>query len=161
VAGFPKHEIKFKPAMCHPDKPAWARGLCKNCYNKWLLANNPAYKAKQQENTDRWHKKHPERVSGHKKKWEKANGKAASRRKVLQQYDLTEADYQRMLTKQGGVCQICLQPPKPGKSLHVDHCHESGRVRGLLCFRCNFGLSWFAESAERMERAVAHLKGTS
>jgi hypothetical protein len=49
---------------------------------------------------------------------------------------LTQADYDRLLAAQGGVCAICERPPKT-RRLHVDHDHKSGKVRGLLCFTCN------------------------
>jgi len=42
-----------------------------------------------------------------------------------------------MFQAQGGVCGICKRPPKPGKNLHIDHDHKTGRPRGLLCYRCN------------------------
>lgn len=57
------------------------------------------------------------------------------------QYGLTLAQYRKMLFDQKGLCKICLRAPKPGGApLHVDHCHRTSRVRGLLCFRCNHRL---------------------
>jgi hypothetical protein len=77
-----------------------------------------------------------------------------SRRSKLRRFfpDLTgaqaEAEYGRLLAKQHGVCAICKQPEtkvdrQRGKiaALSIDHCHATGRVRGLLCFRCNTQLS--------------------
>lgn len=52
-------------------------------------------------------------------------------------YHITEAVYQKMLAEGGGACWICGKPPKPGVSLNVDHCHVTGKVRGLLDFLCN------------------------
>lgn len=55
---------------------------------------------------------------------------------------LAPGDYERMLEAQGGGCAICETKPKT-RRLHVDHDHRTGRVRGLLCFRCNrFLHSW-------------------
>lgn len=55
---------------------------------------------------------------------------------------LPAAEYDRLLTKQNGVCAICGRPPKTRK-LHIDHDHKTGRIRGLLCVRCNRALpSW-------------------
>ena len=42
-----------------------------------------------------------------------------------------------MLEAQGGVCMICKEPRPEERTLHVDHDHETGEIRGLLCFRCN------------------------
>lgn len=55
----------------------------------------------------------------------------------LQKYGLLLEDYEEQLHRQGGVCALCKSPPARGKSLCIDHCHDSGRVRGLLCNRCN------------------------
>lgn len=58
----------------------------------------------------------------------------------MRRYGLTPEDYWRMHGEQGGLCAACRQPqPEEHKYqlLHVDHCHATGRVRGLLCFPCN------------------------
>jgi len=55
---------------------------------------------------------------------------------------ITQAEYDRLLAEQGGHCALCPNTPKT-RRLHVDHDHTTGRVRGLLCFRCNkFLPSW-------------------
>jgi hypothetical protein len=73
-------------------------------------------------------------------------------------YGITYEDYDRMLLQQNGVCAICGTPPKKNR-LAVDHCHKTKKVRGLLCFRCNYGLNWFQDNPERFTRASAYLKG--
>ncbi len=79
----------------------------------------------------------------------------------LRKYGITIAQYDEMLRLQGGVCALCRVPGRMGKydKLDVDHCHETGRVRGLLCITCNHALGVLGDSAERLERAVAYLKG--
>lgn len=59
--------------------------------------------------------------------------------KLIAQYGITSAQYDEMLEAQGGVCAIC-RTDTPGakkKFFHVDHCHDTGEVRGLLCMSCN------------------------
>ena len=56
---------------------------------------------------------------------------------LRKKYEITEAVYRKMFTEGGGVCWICGKPPKPGTNLNVDHCHKTGKVRGLLDFMCN------------------------
>lgn len=60
---------------------------------------------------------------------------------ILRRYGLTKEDFDRMLKEQGGGCAICGNPPtmktRQSSVLHVDHCHRTGKVRGLLCVRCN------------------------
>ncbi len=79
---------------------------------------------------------------GKKKKWCSAKcQKLEGRRKHIETcFGLTLEDYDAILREQDGKCAICRKPPKPGKSLAVDHAHREGRsgpVRGLLCFFCN------------------------
>lgn len=69
-------------------------------------------------------------------------------------YGITSADYDRMNFAQGGACMICREPPPSGKNLYVDHCHNSGRVRGLLCQQCNTMIGM----AERHEHAQEVLR---
>ena len=72
-----------------------------------------------------------------------------SRRKPTRakQLGITDEGYQALLEAQGGKCAICGNPPKEGgRRLHVDHNHRTGKVRGLLCFRCNRALPTYATS---------------
>lgn len=55
---------------------------------------------------------------------------------LQRKYGITLETYERMLKEQNGTCKICGGEPKV-KSLHVDHCHTSGKIRGLLCTSCN------------------------
>ena len=89
--------------------------------------------------------------------------KVANPRKVLAQtirrYGLTLDDYDRLWARQVGRCAVCRREPGAKKldRLHVDHDHASGRVRGLLCGRCNVGLGAFGDDAERMRAAALYV----
>jgi len=72
---------------------------------------------------------------------------------IKRKYGLTSDDYSMLLNEQNGMCRICSEPPEEGKVLHVDHCHKSGRIRGLLCLCCNTALGKFKDSPEVLERA--------
>lgn len=73
-------------------------------------------------------------------------------------YGITPEQYNKMLRRQYKRCAICERPPKPGKHLHVDHDHKTGRVRGLLDWWCNHKfLGRGRESAEMHARAAAYL----
>jgi hypothetical protein len=57
---------------------------------------------------------------------------------LLRNYGITRAEFNALVEAQGGKCAICRGDRiGPGLVLHTDHCHETGRVRGLLCSRCN------------------------
>lgn len=70
-------------------------------------------------------------------------------------YGITTDQYDDMLAAQGGTCAICGRPPK-NRRLYVDHDHDNGRVRGLLCASCNSSLEWMLE---RGPDARAYLAG--
>lgn len=73
-------------------------------------------------------------------------------------YGIDNATYNIMLDAQAGVCAICWNPPKEGTMLVVDHCHETGEVRALLCRTCNVGLGMFYDDHERLLDAVQYLR---
>jgi len=75
----------------------------------------------------------------------------------LRQYGMTPADYDAMFAAQLGVCALCHQPGKY-KGLHVDHDHETGRTRALLCSTCNTALGLFKENPELMEQAAEYIR---
>jgi hypothetical protein len=95
----------------------------------------------------------------------KEKTKLSSRKTLLKiKYGLTLEEYQKILESQNGVCAICglketsISNKKGGvDSLRVDHCHTTGKIRGLLCSKCNFGLGNFKDSLKYMMSAVAYL----
>ncbi|WP_159083913.1 endonuclease VII domain-containing protein [Nocardioides terrigena] len=78
-------------------------------------------------------------------------------------YGLSHDDYLAMHDEQGGVCAICHEPEgmtykgKP-KALCVDHDHETGKVRGLLCAACNFALGKFRDNPALLRAAADYLE---
>jgi len=78
-------------------------------------------------------------------------------------FNMRVKDYDKMLEKQNGVCAICgkqetMTRNRRLKNLAVDHDHETGEVRALLCGHCNAGLGSFYENVEVMEKAIKYLK---
>lgn len=65
--------------------------------------------------------------------------------------------YQRMLESQNGGCDICGTLEKD-RRLSVDHCHVTGKIRALLCRRCNTGIGFFQEDIDLLEKAIQYLK---
>ena len=79
---------------------------------------------------------------------------------MLKKYNLTEHQYNEMLKQQNGVCAICKQKEihKLYKFLPVDHNHKTGKIRGLLCSRCNYGIGNFNDNIELLKEAINYLK---
>lgn len=75
-------------------------------------------------------------------------------RDLRRRYDLPLATYEAMLVDQGGCCAICEKTMAPPC---VDHCHESGLVRGLLCANCNLGLGHLRDDAALLVAAIGYL----
>jgi hypothetical protein len=78
--------------------------------------------------------------------------------RLTRQYGLDLAKYSDLLLRQSGLCSICKEPPPEGKALNVDHDHETGEVRSLLCGSCNRGLGLFKDSPEVLLAAHEYLK---
>ena len=75
-------------------------------------------------------------------------------------YGITLAHYDEMLERQENTCAICgLTPEENGKRLCVDHNHETGEVRGLLCDDCNRGIGTFRDNPVSLARAAEYLLG--
>lgn len=83
-----------------------------------------------------------------------ANKEARLRWQREYTYGITHEDFEAMVARQNGLCAICRQV----LPLHVDHCHETKAVRGLLCQLCNVGLGHFKDNPERLQRAASYLE---
>jgi hypothetical protein len=85
-----------------------------------------------------------------------------SRKSTLAKYGLTPEDYQDLFNLQEGKCAICRRAPDGnGVSKHnlvVDHDHDSGQVRALLCDFCNRGLGIFRDDPELLDEAAKYLR---
>lgn len=153
----------MKLSTCHPNRKVQARGLCKNCYDKWLKENNPLYKRDQIINSTKWQKLNPERRKElNKIRREKElldpDLKIKKRDRMLRKkYGITIEDYNKIFDNQNESCALCFR--KPGKfPLHVDHSHKTGKVRGLLCHQCNWYLGTIDEDPSIIDRIIAYLK---
>lgn len=73
-------------------------------------------------------------------------------------YAMTVDDYLEMLERQENRCAICGGVNKTGRRLYIDHCHDTGKVRGLLCLNCNAGLGQFSDSLALLESATDYLR---
>jgi hypothetical protein len=78
---------------------------------------------------------------------------------IQAKYGISINDYYLILGMQGGVCSICgsIDPKFGRKYFCVDHCHSTGKVRGLLCHTCNLGLGHFDDSLQLIQSAQAYL----
>lgn len=74
-------------------------------------------------------------------------------------YNITLQDWNDMYESQGFKCAICETEEPMGNGLfHVDHCHSTGKIRGLLCHHCNSALGQFRDSIKILEKAIKYLE---
>jgi hypothetical protein len=111
--------------------------MCRDCEN--------------QRNRERYHK-------GGKDKWAEARKKWS----VKYSYGLTGEELDALYEKQNGKCKICttdlvMVGKNANNIVSVDHCHDTGKVRGLLCRQCNAGLGQFRDDPELLKKAVDYL----
>lgn len=76
---------------------------------------------------------------------------------LLRRYGIGAKQVEAMIRAQGGRCAICKSEP----AMHVDHDHETGLIRGVLCFGCNGGLGQFRDDATTLARAIEYLENAT
>ncbi len=107
----------------------------------------------------RWQQENADRVNAYRRTRRLVpDVKRAERASHLRRtYGITIEEYETMVAAQEGCCAICGNRPADGTSLHVDHDHETGRIRGCLCFRCNNALGDLGDSADTLARGARYL----
>lgn len=171
-----------RPAPCHPHKLVWAREMCFNCYRNWCRANRDLVGKRERRIPDC----HPDREHEAKglchecyrgspeyKQSQREYAKRKAKRQppgyqidssLRNSHGITREQRDAMVEEQGGLCAICRKPPSgPGNTgvLHVDHDHVTGRIRGMLCNKCNVGLGMFLDDPEVLANASQYAYATS
>lgn len=119
-----------------------------------------------------WYLKNKEKLSAQAKRRYQANrDKVLTYTKIRQRpyllkklYGLTVEQYDAMLASQGGACKVCgsdgESKDKRRKYLSVDHCHNTGKIRGLLCMKCNADLGTFELRREAFTKYLEETNGS-
>lgn len=92
------------------------------------------------------------------KDWYGRNPVRARDWRLRKNFGIGIADYDMLFAAQFGVCAICKRPSQDRQNLLVDHCHVTGKVRGLLCFKCNTGLGCFNDDFTDLLGAIDYLQ---
>lgn len=155
---------------CHSETMLWSKNSklaaggtwrCgvknrENC-RRWYAAN----REKQIQSVTRWIANNPDKRREHQRNWRVNNPETAKRsvrRAYLKaEYGMTLEQYDEMLSHQDGVCAVCKSQCVVGIRLAVDHDHATGRIRGLLCVKCNRGIGSFDDDPERLIAASRYL----
>jgi hypothetical protein len=119
-----------------------------------LIAQRQYYQQhKNDRDWNRWSREHPDEVRQLKWEWLQRNRNLVRDRVLRKNFDMTGEDYFALLAEQNGVCAICREPENRSNKktgvehmLSVDHDHETGQIRGLLCHGCNAALGFLNDN---------------
>lgn len=101
-----------------------------------------------------------ERILEQEKKYRRTRPESKREIQYKRRYGITIEQFDEMVRSQGNRCAICsdeFKPKRKNMTIHVDHCHETMKVRGLLCSRCNVGIGLLNDSIERLKIAIEYL----
>jgi DNA-directed RNA polymerase subunit RPC12/RpoP len=132
------------------------------------IKDEAARKAYHKEYHAKWYAKHKEKrlkqiaeyTLTKPKEWIQAKGR---KHHLKKRYNITQQEYETKLVAQDYKCAICgkdaLDNKRGGKldPLHIDHCHKTKQIRGLLCHTCNSGLGHFKDNTEFLLKAAQYL----
>ena len=113
---------------------------CRPCENKYGSAKAKEYRARHNEQGIKPYY-HPKKIRA---------------RKLWERYGLTPAGWDALFESQGRACAICRRTDAP--AWHVDHCHTSKKVRGILCYRCNTMLGHAMDSKTTLMAGIGYLE---
>lgn len=103
--------------------------------------------------------KRGESLRKYQREWKRKNWERLRWYSLKKKYGITREGYESLWRKQKGRCGICrCKPSLKQKWLDVDHCHQSKKIRLLLCHNCNMGLGSFRDNLELLEKAVDYLR---
>lgn len=122
-----------------------------------ILRNIPENKTKQKIANAKYRAK--EEYKQYRRDYKNTQKAKESRRNQLlkKNFGINLETYKLMLSEQNNVCAICLKSEEK-RSLAVDHCHKTGKIRGLLCSFCNQSIGMMSDNVENIIRAAEYLK---
>jgi hypothetical protein len=106
---------------------------------------------------DRYHNNRETRLANN-QRWCEENKEYANASRRQRLYGLTADQYQSLVTAHDNQCAICSAAAPESKSLDIDHNHQTSKVRGLLCRRCNVGIGIFEDNPELLKQAIQYLE---
>lgn len=109
---------------------------------------------------DMWISKPENKLAKYKRSltWNTRRPDSILKKRLKKYYNITVEQFENMYSSQNGVCKICKRICPSGRRLSVDHDHDTGKIRGLLCMKCNKGLGSFEDNVENMKIAIEYLK---
>jgi hypothetical protein len=134
--------------------------FCDREYRRIRYAQDPEYRERRLAYSRAWAAAHRAQINQRlrRKRADVEYRDSLYDRRYKSQYGISMDEYKAMLARQGGVCAICRQ--QSARALSVDHCHTTGKVRGLLCQTCNSGLGSYRDDPSLTRAATAYLEAS-
>jgi hypothetical protein len=132
---------------------------CRSCHRAACRADYVANREKRLAHQREWHWANRDHVRA----YDKANRQKIEERRRFTRYGITPEEHADLVERQLGSCAICGADcaDSSTRSLHIDHDHQTGRVRGLLCSNCNRGLGHLQDAPGILAVAIAYLEAAS
>lgn len=138
-------------ADCGQEKLHHAKGLCRACYHhRWYIEHREENLAYQR----RWQDENKERLRASRQRQYMKHREERRAEQLRIKYGITVDEYNEMLDSQGGKCKICGGDGR----LVIDHDHDTGRIRGLLCSNCNSALGLVGENPKIFRGMIVYLE---
>ena len=107
----------------------------------------------------KWRENNLGHAAGNARKWRAENPERSKDHTLKANYGVPIGTYKQLFKVQNGCCAICgTTNPKGRGRFHLDHCHETGIVRGLLCHHCNIAIGGLQHNEEILLRAIDYLR---
>jgi hypothetical protein len=149
-----------KPLTSFHKKSGTYDGLqqrCKTCRNEDKQKYRKDNPWQQKGESARFRAKNKKKIESYMSEYRLAYYSDNKTKWIEQKYGITLSDAEKMLEEQDYSCKICGDAFTESKNTHIDHCHATGIVRGLLCRGCNLGLGHFRDNPESLMRAASYL----
>ncbi len=131
--------------------------------NEWARKDYAAHRDSRAVRAKQYRAAHYEKIVRRERRWKAENPDKVRGQHRQRVFGVSRADYARMLAEQGGVCALCLKPETVSRNgfpfnLGVDHEHGTGKVRALLCHKCNVSVGLLGEDPTLMRRAADYIE---
>jgi hypothetical protein len=153
----------WKPFDCYPKNKKCVMGLnatCRDCVNEKsrIRYAEKDILSRRKDKKSVYDRERRERLRAE-GKLKRQRPEVEREQRMKREYGITTKDYEAMVEAQNNECAICFASGEQERNskLVIDHCHASGKVRGLLCNKCNLLLGHANDSIGQLERAILYL----
>ena len=145
---YPATDEYFRSCRNRKGEKKWLSNECKECDNRYSREYSKKNQPHKWKHVRAYHKRYRE------------EHKSEIRNKYYKRvFGITEDEFRAMVKRQKNSCAVCKEPidMEDKYSFNIDHCHDTGKVRGILCSKCNRGIGFFNNSEQRLLSAARYL----